>query len=78
MSESLTFDIGDAEPENIVMLTDYTDGSDDSSPVWSKTYTPREWKGYKDGGKVYLQWDELVRRWGPLTTAHLEWPKPSE
>lgn len=28
-----------------------------------------EWKGYKNGGKVYLDWPELVRRWGPLTVS---------
>lgn len=38
----------------------------DDSPEWHRT-TSRGWKGYKDGGKEYLSWPELVRRWGPLT-----------
>lgn len=64
--------MGDPEPENIVMLNDDSSADCDcSSSAWSRTYTPGEWKGYKDGGKVYLQWDELTRRYGPLTAPDL-------
>ncbi len=60
-----SWDIGDPEPEGVNAVRDYTDGDDDSSPSWGRTYAG-EWKGYKDGGKTYLDWAELVRRWGPV------------
>ena len=67
MSDHHAFDMGSEEPESVTGLRDYTDGDcDDCSPYWGRTYSG-EWKGYKDGGKVYLDWAELVRRWGPLT-----------
>ncbi|GAB3251516.1 hypothetical protein [Kineosporia babensis] len=62
------WDIGDPEPEGVTGLVDETDGCDGCSPHWGKTDSG-EYKGYKDGGKVYLSWAELVRRWGPLKEA---------
>lgn len=67
-----TWDIGDPEPgEDVLGVLDYTadeyDPNDlecDDRPGWGRTYHG-DWKGYK-GGKIYLGWDELVRRWGPL------------
>ena len=68
-----TWDMGDAEPD-VTAVWDYTDpggsaeGWGNDSARWGRT-AQGEWKGYKDGGKVYLEWAELVRRWGPLTRA---------
>lgn len=59
------WDIGDPEPEGVGSVHDGTDGDEGCSPSWGRTYDG-EWKGYKDGGKVYLDWAELVRRWGPV------------
>lgn len=68
-----SWDMGDAEPGDVRVLTDDTDSDgDDSSDVWSLTTHDEpgmRWKGYKDGGKVYVSWDELTRRWGPLREA---------
>lgn len=62
-----TWDMGDPEPVGVGGVDDDTDGDcDGCSPHWGRTYQG-EWKGYKDGGKVYLDWAELVRRWGPVT-----------
>ena len=66
--------MGDPDPHEIVILTDSTEQTDESSPAWARTFDG-DWKGYKDGGKVYLSWEELTRRYGPLTTDGLEWPK---
>lgn len=44
----------------------YGRGEEDS-PEWHRTMDGQEWKGHKGGGKDYLTWPELVRRWGPLT-----------
>lgn len=61
-----TWDIGDPEPEGVGSVLDFTDGYDDAHPSWGRTHDGW-WKGYKDGGKTYVQWDELVRRYGPVT-----------
>jgi hypothetical protein len=62
------WDIGDPEPEGVTSVLDYAecDDYDHGSSHWGRT-SGGEWKGYKDGGKVYLSWAELTRRWGPLT-----------
>ena len=77
-----TFDQGDPEPgDEVLVLLDYTAPDHDEifdhdSPRWSavaagETWasSPKRWKGYKNGGKVYIDWPELTRRWGPLTEA---------
>lgn len=65
-----TWDMGDAEPEtDVTKVLDCTapaDPEDADSDSWGRTYSG-DWKGYKNGGKVYLDWAELVRRWGPVT-----------
>ena len=61
------WDMGDTEPAGIDAVTDYSDDDGEcDSARWGRT-TSGEWKGYKNGGKVYLSWAELVRRWGPVT-----------
>jgi hypothetical protein len=71
------WDIGSEPPEPAVFaLADHTvehDVRDDAdSWTWGRVSAPDPvsgesvWKGYKNGGKVYLDWSELVRRWGPL------------
>ena len=63
---SRTWDIGDAEPTDIyVVFDDFGEDWGDNSPRWARTFTPGEWKGYK-GGKTYMDWDDLVRRFGPV------------
>src|SRR6478735_5674636 len=60
------WDTGDPQPDdNVIGICDYTDGQDCSgcSNAWGKVVRSNEWKGYKDGGTVYLDWDELTRRW---------------
>lgn len=61
-------------PPEVIAVFDYTaptasDGVD--SAAWGRVVGSegREWKGYKNGGKVYLSWPELLRRWGPVTGA---------
>jgi hypothetical protein len=53
------------------VVNDYTFSpfgrGEEDSPEWHRTMDGQEWKGYKGGGKDYLSWPELVRRWGPLT-----------
>lgn len=68
---SRTWDIGDPEPEDVDVVDDYT--APDFDPAWDVDESPRwvrtykgDWKGYKNG-KVYTDWGDLVRRWGPLT-----------
>jgi hypothetical protein len=64
-----TWDIGDHEPVGVTVVEDYMHGwADEDSSRWDRT-TQGGWKGYKDGGKRYLKWAELVRRWGPVTAA---------
>ena len=62
------WDFGDPEPEGVLAVLDHTDGDGDDSREWARTYDG-EWKGYKDGSKVYLDWAELLRRWGPVIPA---------
>lgn len=65
---SRTWDMGDEIPTEVLSVTDGTeDDCDGCSPTWGRTYTPGEWKGYKDGGKCYVSESELLRRWGPVT-----------
>ncbi len=66
-----TWDVGDPEPDGVTAVHDHThtpwdhgDWDRDSSR-WGRTVNG-EWKGYKNGGKAYLDWAELVRRWGPV------------
>ncbi len=62
-----TWDIGDPEPEpDVIVVLDGTDSDGEDNPDWGRTYDG-DWKGYKNGGKVYLDWAELVRRWGPVS-----------
>lgn len=67
-----TWDIGDPEPpDDVIGVSDYTAPDSDTSydpdaPTWGRT-AQHGWKGYKNGGKTYLDWAELVRRWGPVT-----------
>ncbi len=63
---SRIWDIGDAEPEDVSVVLDGTDSDGEDNPDWGRTYDS-DWKGYKNGGKVYLDWAELVRRWGPVS-----------
>jgi hypothetical protein len=60
------WDIGDPEPEGVNAVVDDSDPDGDDSPRWGRTVRDGDWKGYKNGGKVYLSWAELVRRWGPV------------
>jgi hypothetical protein len=68
------WDMGDPEPPADVIgvkddiADDYEYASGDS-PHWGRVTGPMagHWKGYKDGGKRYLEWPELLRRWGPVT-----------
>lgn len=54
------------EPEGVLVVNDDTDNEGEDSNRWGRTFDG-QWKGYKDGGKVYLEWAELERRWGPIT-----------
>lgn len=64
---SRQWDIGDPEPAGVTAVDDNTCEPDDpDSGLWGRTVNGQEWKGYKNGFKVYLSWDELVRRWGPV------------
>lgn len=62
-----SWDIGDPEPpaDVIGVMDDFADDDEEDSPRWGRTHSG-DWKGYKNGGKVYLPWAELVRRWGPV------------
>jgi hypothetical protein len=71
----VTWDQGAPEPPpEVVCVTDYStpdwDPCDPASPRWGRT-TDGHWKGYKNGYKTYVGWDELTRRWGPLTDTGL-------
>ena len=63
--------MGDPEPKDVLSLADYRkDGYDPEfdfcwKPYWGRTIS-NGWKGYDNGDKVYLDWDELTRRYGPL------------
>lgn len=66
-----TFDMGDPEPEDVQSLVDYREDQYDPEcttdwyPYWGRA-DHKGWKGYANGGKTYIEWDELVRRYGPL------------
>lgn len=65
-----TFDVGDTEPTAVESVLDYRAHNFDPnydfcwSPQWGST--TNGWKGYQNGERVYLAWDELTRRYGPL------------
>ena len=64
--------MGDAPPpEDVTCVADHTaEGraqDDKDGWTWGRVIGDQdEWKGYKNGGKIYLDWAELVRRWGPV------------
>lgn len=61
-----SWDMGDPEPDDVTHVVDeFATEDDDDSPHWYRTYNG-DWKGYKNGGSAYLDWPELVRRWGPV------------
>lgn len=65
-SDVETWDIGSPEPEGVGHVHDLlAEDCDDDSAHWGRT-TDGSWKGYKNGGKTYLDWADLVRRWGPV------------
>lgn len=74
------FDVGSDQPDDVVIMADHTaEGmvrDDHDSWTWGRVSAPDRsgggsvWKGYKNGGKVYLDWLELLRRWGPLAEVH--------
>lgn len=54
-------------PADVLAVDDGTDGDcEGCSSSWGRTHDG-QWKGYKDGGKCYLDEAELLRRWGPVT-----------
>lgn len=62
-----TWDIYDPRPVGVTHVHDQSDDEDDgNSSHWGLTSDGTDWKGYKGGHKVYLEWSELVRRWGPV------------
>lgn len=67
------YDLGDEQnvpPSHVWGLSDHTaPDNEQDAYVWGrvKGRGGQQWKGYKNGGKVYLDWPELLRRWGPLT-----------
>lgn len=70
MSETArTWDIGDADPgRGVTSVATVEIDDEDCRPIrFGRTYSDDEWKGYDRGGKVYLSWAELVRRYGPIT-----------
>lgn len=66
------WDIGDPPPPaDVIAVWDcMSEFGDDDASRWGRTTRNTDgwgdWKGYKDGSKVYLPWAELVRRWGPV------------
>lgn len=64
------WDIGDPDPgPDVTEVVDEIGTVDNlwggDQAEWHRT-GGGDWKGYKDGGKTYLSWAELVRRWGPV------------
>lgn len=55
------------EPEGVQVVNDDTDNEGEDQNRWARTNNGTGWKGYKNGGSVYLEWEELERRWGPIT-----------
>lgn len=67
------YDLGAPEPVGVDQVIECDEfgepderGDSANEPTWSKTTDGTRWKGYKDG-KEYRTWDDLVRRYGPLT-----------
>jgi hypothetical protein len=51
------WDIGDPEPTDVIcVIDDFAEEGDPDSPQWGRTVNGGDWKGYKNGGKVYLTW----------------------
>lgn len=61
-------DVPPPPPDTVLAVFDEYGDDDGDSSQWGRTHSG-EWKGYKNGGKVYLEWRELVRRWGPVRDA---------
>lgn len=65
------YDMGDPEPSDVESVIDYRTHNFDPrydfcwDPQWVRT--SRGWKGLENGNKVYLEWEELTRRYGPLS-----------
>lgn len=64
-----TWDMGDTDPgKGVTSVATVEIDDEDCRPIhFGRTYSDDEWKGYDRGGKVYLSWAELVRRYGPIT-----------
>lgn len=65
------WDIGDPEPGDVTEVFsvhfDDTDEYNSAVPLrFGRTYDG-QWKTYLFGGKSYYDWDELVRRFGPVS-----------
>ena len=63
-----TWNIGDADPgTDVTSVATVEIDDEDCRPIYfGRTHSDDEWKGYDRGGKVYLSWAELVRRYGPI------------
>lgn len=61
--------MGDPEPPEdvigVVSMCEIFDDDDDGRMVFGRTLKSG-WKSYLNGGKIYLGWDEVVRRFGPV------------
>ena len=70
-TEMSVYDMGDTEPITVESVLDYRAAN--FAPRYDFCWDPQwvnttnGWKGYENGNKVYLPWDELTRRYGPLT-----------
>ena len=65
-SANTTWDMGDPEPTDITSVeSTFFDDEDGRAIPFGRTFDG-DWKGYVFGGKVYLSWDDLTRRFGPL------------
>lgn len=64
-----TWDMGAPPPDETITAVIAGFGEDDDGqPLrFGRTYAEDEWKGYVFGGKCYLSWAELLRRFGPVT-----------
>lgn len=73
------YDIGTPEPDNVDQVIECDehgnpyerDPEGNNDFTWSKTIDGTRWKGYKDG-KEYRDWDDLVRRYGPVKAVTTE------
>ncbi|GGG04189.1 hypothetical protein GCM10007304_17900 [Rhodococcoides trifolii] len=58
------------EPERHVLAVESDIEDQYGEPIrFGRTTDGHWWKGYVNGGKVYLTWPELVRRYGALQVA---------